>query len=335
MKHKLLALTLALTAVLTAAGCAGKPEKTNESFAAMDTFMQLDVYGDKAAAGQIRERITALESLLSSTDADACIYRLNAAGSATVDEVTADVLAQSLALCESTDGALDITVYPLIKEWGFISKDYHVPAQERLDALLPLTNYRAVRQNGCSVTLPKGAEIDLGAVAKGYAADEALKILDDSVCKSAILNLGGTVVAYGGKTGGEPWKVGVANPQNSADYIGYVSVKDKIIATSGSYERCFEENGTVYSHIINPQTGVPVSNGIESVTIIADNGMRSDGLSTALFVMGLEKAQAYHRAHGGFDYVILTDDGKAHVTPGIADSFTLSDNSTYDVAVSS
>lgn len=331
MKRKLLAVTLAVTAMLTAAGCADKPQKTNESFSAMDTFMQLDVYGGGNAAKQIRERITELDGLLSSADADAGIYKLNAAGTATVDETTADVLRQSLRLCESTDGALDITVYPLVEEWGFISKDYRVPTQERLNALLPLTDYRAVRQIGSTVTLPKGAAVDLGAVAKGYAADEAVKILDQSSCKSAILNLGGTVAAYGSKSGA-PWKVGVADPENSADFMGYLSVKDKIIATSGSYERCFEAaDGTVYSHIINPKTGVPVSNGIVSVTVISDSGLLSDGLSTALFVMGREQAEAYYRAHGGFDYVILTDKGKVYVTQGIADSFTVTKKSAYEM----
>ena len=333
MKQKLLALLLALTAVLTAAGCTGKPEKTNESFMAMDTFMQLDVYGDSHAAKQIRDRITALDKLLSATEKDSDIFRLNRDGAATADEATADVLEQSLRLCKSTGGALDVTVFPIVEAWGFISKDYRIPSKEQLKTLLALTDYRAVRLNGNEVTLPKGAKVDLGAVAKGYAADEAVKILDGSDSKSAILNLGGTVVAYGSKNGA-PWKVGVADPTDSADYMGYLSLKDKIVATSGSYERYFTAaDGTVYSHILDPSTGCPVNNGIVSVTVISDSGVRCDGLSTALFVMGKEKAADYYHAHRDFDFVILTDDGKAYVTGGIAENFTVADGHSVKVEV--
>ena len=333
MKRKLLSLTLAILMTFLIAACDKPQEKHSESFEAMDTYMQLTVYGDKAAVQKIRDRVCELDKLLSSTDPDSDIYALNKNGSATVDESTAEALIKSVQLSRSTGGALDITVYPIVEEWGFINKDYKIPDSAALSKLLETVDSSAIGIKNTSVVLNKGGKVGLGAVAKGFAADEAIDILEDSDSKGAILNLGGTVVAYGSKNG-DSWKIGIADPENSADYMGYFTCKDKVIATSGSYERYFKgEDGKTYSHIIDPKTGRPVDNGIRSVTIICDSGFRADGLSTALFVMGREKAEEYHRLHNNVDYVILTDDNKAYVTKGSEKSFSVAKGHDYAVKV--
>lgn len=339
MMKKLLSL-LCVGATVLLAACNPQFDKKTLRLEAMDTFMQCELYGvDALTVSEIRTNLQGLDEALSVTQHDGAaneIYNLNQSGSLTVSDSTAELTRQALALCADTDGALDITVLPLVEEWGFLSKNYHIPSKERLAQLLPLVGYDKVQLDGNTVTLPQGTKIDFGAVAKGYAADVSFGLLKKLGATRAILNLGGTVGAFGEKEGGKPWRVGIADPDNSAAYMGWLDCRDKIIATSGSYERYFEgDDGKIYSHILHPQTGVPVDNGILSVTIVSDNGVRSDGLSTALFVMGLEKAEAYYRSHRDFDYIILTADKKVYLTPGVAAAFTQANGYDYEVVVSS
>lgn len=320
-------LTLFLAAlVLLLPGCAGID--SDESFTAMDTFMSLRVSSDNAdEAALLRAEIERLDVLFSPTSPGSDIARLNAEGTAEVDAATAEVIDTSLALCKELDGALDLTVFPIVEEWGFISKDYRIPSRETIEALLKRTGYSAVAVEGSRVTLPEGFAIDLGAVAKGYAADRCVAMLREENASGAILNLGGTVAAFGKKSGGAQWTVGIADPEQSAQYIGYVSCSDKIVATSGSYERYFVgDDGVTYCHIIDPQTGYPVQSDLLSVTVISDSGLRSDALSTALFVKGENGAADFYRAHGGFEYILLTKNRQVVLSDGIRDSFTLTDS---------
>lgn len=336
MKKRLLSLLLCAVTVLCAAACEPHRDKVSRSFEAMDTVMSLDLYHtDAQTAAAIREKIEQLDKALDVTDTDGPgneICQLNRSGSLTASPAVAALAKQALALCAETGGALDITVLPLVEEWGFLSKRYHVPGCDRIRELLQQVDYTKVRINGNKLTLPGGMRLDFGAVAKGYAADEAVSVLKQQPNACAILNLGGTVAACGEKAAGTPWRVGVADPDNSAAYMGYLDCRDKIIATSGSYERSFTgDDGKTYSHIIDPQTGYPVDNDMRSVTIISGNGTRSDALSTALFVMGREGALAFYRAHRDFDFIILTADKKAYLTKTIADGFTLADGYAYEI----
>ena len=335
---KILSLFLCACVLLSCAACDPRRKRIKSSFEAMDTFMTIELYDAKeSAASGIQANIEGLDRELSATNSDDSanndIFRLNRDGSVEASPQVLDAARQALELCADTDGALDITVAPRVEEWGFISKNYQIPTRERLAQLLPLVDYRRVSIDDTRITLEKpGMKLDFGAVAKGYAADVCEGILKDQGVKSALINLGGTIVAHGRNSGGSLWKIGVADPENSAGYMGYVSCEDRIIATSGSYERGFVgEDGKTYSHIIDPETGLPADNGITSVTVISDSGIRCDGLSTALFVMGREKAEVYYRDRGGFDYILLTADGRAYVTAGIAESFTQADGYDYEI----
>ncbi len=320
-------------AVLMLSSCKPGNGKASRGFEAMDTYMNIDVYGaDEALLDKLQASIEGLDGRLSVTSPDSEIYALNKNGSAKISASTADLVRQTLTLCADTDGALDVTVQPVVEEWGFISGDYQIPTEERLKGLLDSVDYRLVSCGGSDISFEKkGMKAGFGAVAKGYAADEAVKLLKDNNLESAILNLGGTVAAYGEKPDGSKWKIGIADPENSASYIGYVSCSNKIVATSGSYERYFKgDDGKIYSHIIDPETGRPVDNDILSVTIISESGLLSDALSTALFVMGREEAEKYYSKNGGFDFIILTKDKKAYVTKGISDNFTVSEGKGYE-----
>ena len=300
----------------------------------MDTYMQLDIYGEQSALDSVKAELLRLDSLLSTTEPQSDIYRLNQNHSAEVDESTAELIKKSLEYCADTDGSLDITVYPLAEKWGFIDKNYTIPKQSELDSLLKNVSYKRVETDGTKITVPDGFKLDLGATAKGYAADRAKALLEESGVKSAILNLGGTVLAYGEKPDGESWRVGITNPESTDGYMGVIECRDKIVVTSGSYERYFVgDDGKRYCHIINPRTGLPADNGTVSVTVVSDDGTKNDALSTALFVMGAQKAAEYCRANDGFDCVILTEDKTAYVTEGLADSFSLTGDGEYEKVI--
>jgi thiamine biosynthesis lipoprotein len=169
--------------------------------------------------------------------------------------------------------------------------------------------------------------IDLGGIAKGYAADEAAKILRELGQEHALINFGGNVVAIGSRPDGTPWRIGIQHPERSrGDTLCIVAVTDATVVTSGKYERFFEEEGTRYHHIIDTSTGYPVENGLSSVTIVTDSSMKADALSTAVFTLGLEAGLELVQGFDGVEAVIVTEESTIHVTEGIRDDITLLDN---------
>ena len=314
------------------AGC-GYSSVAGESFESMDTFMKIDIYGSADTAAAIRSEIERLDSLLSAQDSGSIIGRLNSEGSAEITSETSDLLAQTIGLCAETDGALDISVYPLVETWGFIDKNYRVPGADEISALLKNTDYRRISLGDGSASVGSGMKLDLGAVAKGYAADRAVEIMKENNVRAGILNLGGTVAAVGEKPNGEKWRVGICDPDNTAAYFGSVSVSGKVVATSGSYERYFESGGKRYCHIIDPETGCPADNGTVSVTVISDSGVRSDALSTALFVMGTEGAAEYRRSHRDFEFILLDDKNNLRLTEGAEAAFRMNKDYDYNLTV--
>lgn len=196
-------------------------------------------------------------------------------------------------MCSRTNGTLDISVYPIVRAWGFTTGSYKVPSEEELTSLLPLVDYTNVQYDEVTgeVILPAGMEIDLGSIAKGYAGQQAAELLREKGVTSALLNLGGNVQTIGSKPDGGAWQIAVKNPHNKEPMM-VVSVRDKAVVTSGGYERYFEQDGKTYWHIMDPKTGRPADSGLLAVTVIGEDGAMCDGLSTSLFVMGLEKAAA-------------------------------------------
>ena len=313
--------------LLLLAGCSGE-EPVRWELTAMDTFMTLTVYGQSPAAAEAllenaAGEIESLEGLLSVTDPGSEIYRANHSGGGAVSlpDPARELLENALALCEETGGALDVTVYPAVRAWGFTTGDYRVPEEAELSALTDRIDYTQVSLDGDSLTLPNGMELDLGSVAKGWTGDRLMSLFREAGVTSAIVELGGNVQALGAKPDGSPWRVAVQSPEGG--YAGVLEIKDKAVVTSGGYQRYFEQDGETYCHIIDPSDGRPAANGLASVTIVADRGSRGDGLSTALFVMGRESAEAYWRAHPDFDFLLLEEDGTAAVTEGLEDCFSL------------
>ena len=326
MKNWLSAARLSAAFLLT--GCSGAPAQEPETatFFAMDTAMDFTVYGDAALLDEAETLIGSLEEQVSVTDEHSDIYAIDHTGSGSLSGNAAELMEQALELCRRTGGALDISVYPIVRAWGFTTGSYQVPDEETIQSLLPLVDYTQIQYDAATgvVTLPEGMEIDLGSVAKGYAGQLAAQMLREHGVQSALLNLGGNVQTVGTKPDGSPWQIGIKDPQGE-DAMMVLSVEDQAVVTSGGYERYFEQDGQTYWHIMDPSTGHPADSGLLSVTIVGKQGIICDGLSTSLFVMGLEKAADLWAQSGDFEAVFVTASGEVYITEGLQDRFALTE----------
>lgn len=318
-------ITFALLLCFMASGCTKSDSKLTKTVLAMDTVMSLTVYGgSEALLDEAAELIKSLDGELSATVDTSETNRINASGGSPV-EVSAHALyltQQAVELGKLTGGALDVTLTPVIKAWGFLGGDYRVPTDNELKTLLERVDYSKIETDETSVILSDGMELSFGAVAKGYTGDLLMELFKSRGLESAIVTLGGNVQALGLKPDGSKWNVAVQNPFGEGN-LGMLQVEDKAVVTSGGYERYFEQDGETYWHIIDPSDGKPAKTGLVSVTIVCDSGVTADGLSTALFVMGLDGAIEFWKTNGGFDAVLVTEDGEVYVTEGIADDFEL------------
>lgn len=327
--------TILIAAVCAAfAGCedARRGGEYTADFFAMDTVMRVTAYGNESekAVRAVENRIGELEKMWSATDAESEIFAINHSGGepVAVHKETAELVLFAREIAEKTGGALEPTIYPVLTAWGFTVGENRVPSDEEIAELLENVGYERISVAGNEVRTGENMMLDLGAVAKGEAADEAARILKENGISSALINLGGNVRLIGGKPDGSDWRLGLKDPLGSG-YAGVLNVSDCTVVTSGSYERYFTaDDGTVYGHIIDPSSGYPADNGLLSVTIIAKEGRLCDALSTALFVMGEEKARAYWRENGGFDMILITRD-EVIVTGGIAEMFSLDSGHEY------
>ncbi len=311
------ALVLALMALLS--GCSGKKAATE--FFAMDTVMQLTAYGKHAeAAVKICEsEIARLDAKLSAQSETSEIAKLNAGGVCEDDE-TLRLLSEAAEIAQRTNGAYDPTVYPLMKLWGFGTENAHVPQKSEIEQTLASVGYEKLPGIKAPYRLPEGMAVDLGGIGKGFAASVARKSLLDQGVSSAVLSLGGNVTLIGSKIDGSNWTVGLQDPDGDGCF-GYVSGKNVSVVTSGGYQRYFEENGRRYWHILDAKSGQPAATGLSSVTIVSADDTLADGLSTALFVMGLEKATEFWRESSDFEAVFLLESGEIYVTQGLQGSF--------------
>ena len=317
-----------LSALLFLTGCSAEssPEPVQGTFFAMDTMMDFTIYGESGLIDQSESLIASLESLVSVTDTGSELYAINQTGSGTLTGKASSLMEQALELCRRTGGALDISVYPIVRAWGFTTGSYQVPDEETIQSLLPLVDYTQIQYDAAIgvVTLPEGMEIDLGSVAKGYAGQLAAQMLREHGVQSALLNLGGNVQTVGTKPDGSPWQIGIKDPQGE-DAMMVLSVEDQAVVTSGGYERYFEQDGQTYWHIMDPSTGHPADSGLLSVTIVGKQGIICDGLSTSLFVMGLEKAADLWAQSCDFEAVFVTASGEVYITEGLQDRFALTE----------
>lgn len=320
---RLLCPLLILLLLLT--GCS--PKATQQQFFAMDTVMSVTAYGSAAeqAVPAVVSRINGLEQLLSRTRPDSDIARLNADGTAAVSQDTCRVLSLALEWTKKTGGTFDVTIAPVVAAWGFGGEGEHrVPSSDTLEELLSLVDSSALTLTETTAALSKsGMEIDLGGIAKGYAAGQAEQVLREQGVESALLDLGGNITVIGSKPDGSAWRVAVQDPIDLTSTVGTLSLRDCSAVTSGGYQRNFEQDGVTYHHIIDPRTGYPADSGLLSATVVCTDPALGDLLSTATFVLGEEDALSLWRAEGGFELILVTEDHRVIVTGGLKDQFAL------------
>ena len=292
-------LCLLLGLCLFCSGCCPEQKPDVRTFFAMDTVMELSLWGDggKQTGERIEKLIRDLEKTWSAEDPDSLLSSLNR-GEGEAEGENRELLQKLQEFRIFTDGAFDSRLLALSELWNFSSEHPSVPGEKEIQQAL---SHR---------------EWDLGASLKGYACSRAADILKESGVQRAVLNLGGNIQTYGSKPDGSPWQIAVTDPRGQ-EPMGVLSVSGTVcIATSGDYQRYFEQDGVRYHHILDPETGYPARSGMISVTVICEDGLLADVLSTALFVMGPEKAERFWQENPGFEAAWVTEDGSVSATEG-------------------
>lgn len=294
---KAMAAMLMTVLIVSVAGCSPKESVQQKPLSAeifaLDTVISLSVWG---GSQEILDGAVALcykyEKLLSRTIEGSDVYRINhSKGEYTqVSDDTVMLVRKSIEFSEASVGYFDITIAPVKELWDFKAENPSVPGEDSINRELAKVDYRNIEVEGNRIRMKNGAQIDLGAVAKGYIADKMTEYLRSNGVNKAILNLGGNIVMVGEKEEGIPWSVGIKDPDGGQnEYMATVDVKDESVVTSGVYERFFEVDSVIYHHILDPFTGYPAQNSVKSVTIISKSSLEGDILSTTCFVLGPEK----------------------------------------------
>ena len=305
---------------------------------AMDTVVSETLYttGEDITADVISALKDVEENWISWTKENSQIYQINqnAGSTVTVSQETAAYLKQVLELSEASEGAMDPTMGKIIRLWDIDGEDPHIPEEKELNILLKKVGYSKITLNGNKVTLPTGMTLDLGAAGKGIGCDAVEQVLEkEKEVSGMILNLGGSsVMSYGSKPDGSSWQVAVTDPRDTeGDYLGVVALKGtEFLSTSGDYEKYFIEDGIRYHHILDPSTGYPARSGLTSVTVVCDNGLDADGLSTACFVLGREKGEKLLEKYHA-DGLFVDDSGHVWLTEGMKERFQLLKD-TYSIS---
>jgi len=320
---------LLLLPLIFATGCAPGPNSQMNSALGfhLDTVITINGYCSEELLKEAVALSGEYEKILSKTVEGSDVWRINHAMGAPVEVSahTAGIIELACDAGEKSGGSFDITIAPVTELWDFKAEKPSLPAKDALAQAVKLVDYTQLHLDGSTVTLPEGMAIDLGGIAKGYIADRVKEHLTENGVSSALLNFGGNTVALGSKPNGESWRIGIQDPRSeNGDYIAVVSVVDKAVVTSGSYQRYFDLDGTRYHHILDPKTGYPVNNSTASVTIIHDDSAVADALSTACFALGSEKGAELAALYGG-EAVFIHEDGKIVYTEGLDDCLEITE----------
>jgi len=334
---KKIVFPLLITVLILVTACTKNNSKPLQvdSFA-MGTIISLKIYGENSqkTANEVIEKIKYLEKLFTINAPGGDINKLNenaGKGYVKLNPETIATIKEALKKSVISNGAFDITVGSIVKLWEIGTEKARIPSENEINKLLGLVNYRNVHideKNNCASLEKTGQIIDLGGYAKGYAGEAAKEICKKNGISSACLNLGGNVIAIGNRPDKNPWNIGIQNPRaKTGNYIGIVKVSDKAVATSGDYQRCFEKNGKIFHHIMDPKTGKPAKSDLMSVTIVASSAADTDGLSTGTFVLGFDKGRNFIKQYGKAEAIFITTNKKIYVTEGLKKSFIFKDES--------
>jgi len=293
-------------------------------------------YNAKETIKEVENEMKRLEALMNFYKASSEIGILNNCGFEKKVKLSREVfhvIKKAKYFSEISDGAFDISLAPVIKLWGVFTKDESVPVENEIKEKLSLVNYNDIILDESEIIVKFSKEnmkVDLGGIAKGYAADRAIQIYKQNNVCGAFINLGGNVMVFGEKPDNSNWSVGVQEPfKNRGEIIGVINVKNESVVTSGNYVRYFKDKGIRYHHIIDPRTGYPAESNLMSVTVISPNSMECDALSTAAFVLGDEEGMQFIK-HYGAKAIFITKDKKVEITNNVKEQFYLIEDSGFE-----
>lgn len=317
-----------ISAILT--GCTKNIEPISRTGFYFDTVIQVTLYDTEDTA--ILDGCFALaekyENLFSATKEGSDVWNINHGNgkTVTVSEETVSLLVAATDYANTTEGVIDPTIHPVSSLWNFGSdSEPHVPEDAAIQEALSHVSYENIRfgttpsdesegsvYHTVTLTDPEAA-VDLGFIAKGYIADKMKEYLLSQGVKSACISLGGNVLAVGEKPDGSPFRIGIQEPfAETGKSLDTIEIRDTSVVTSGIYERCFDEDGVLYHHVLDTATGYPVDNELAGVTIICPSSAKADALSTACLCLGLEEGRKYLDAEKDVAYLLVTRDGELY-----------------------
>ena len=307
----------------------------------MDTYVTLKLAREKSGGGQLSsdyldstaekcsEILTSIDATISSHNPSSDVYSLNSEYDVilSADEMMLSMLDTAETVAELTGGAYDYTLGCLTELWnitgGGPNGDNTPPSQVKIDEAMSHCGRDKIKITGERISkLDINVKIDFGGIGKGMAAQQLLEYLDTTDVEYGLVSVGGNVGVFGKKPEYSDYKIGIKDPLDTSGVIGYYYLSSGFVSVSGDYERYFEHDGVRYHHILDPETGYPAESGLHSVAVVASNGAAADALSTALFVMGAERAlEFYNEGKLTFEAVFVTDSGEIITTPGVGEKF--------------
>ncbi|MCX7786885.1 MAG: FAD:protein FMN transferase [Spirochaetes bacterium] len=299
----------------------------------LGTTCGVTVYGvkDTKALDAVFQRVREIENRMSVNIETSEVSEINRNAGikpVRVSEETFHVISEGLRFSALSKGAFDIAIGRLVSLWGIGTDHARLPTPREIQEALAFIDYRSVELNAGNRTVfikQKGIALDLGAIAKGWAADEAARVLREQGIQHAIIDFGGNILVMGSHPEGRPWRIGIQNPETSrGSYLAIVPGADLSVVTSGTYERFFiGPDGVKYHHLLDTKTGYPIRNGLDSVTVMAKKSIQADGLSTTLFALGWEEGLKLAESLEEVEAIFVTEDRKIYLTSGIRKTFEL------------
>lgn len=335
------ALLLCLGLLLSLAAC-GSTQAVEKQLFAFNSAVSIRAWGSNAESG-IDSAVSVINSLSSALDPrrdGSTAYAINSAQgqSVIVTGQIAEMLETMMLVNSISNGDFDPSVYPLVKAWGFIDGLYRVPSEGEIDGLLANVGFDEATLSAMTdtdsylFTMPAGMEISFAAVGRGCAALYAARALQVAGVEAGIVSIGGNIQTFGDKPDGSDWIIAVQDPLNTSEYLCKLNLSGAwSVSTSGGYQRYFtDDDGDTWTHLIDPRNGYPADSGVLSATVLCDDGIYADALSTALCIMGERDAIDLYQERGDFEMLLITDDGRIIVSSGLNAMFERS-NDDYDV----
>lgn len=347
-KHKWI-VSIAIFCLIVLSGCndkvkTGEPKINKEPYSdqqtLLGTYVQIRIYDDgkEEVLEKAFDRVKELGDKITVNEKGSEIDEINDQAGIKPVKVSDDVyplLKRAYEYSEDSSGGFDMAIGPITQLWHIGFDDARKPSQAEIDQALKLVDYHKVKLDDAEQTAfleEKGMALDLGAIAKGYITDEVVKVLQENGVTTAIVDLGGNVFVLGKSPRGEnaDWTVGIQDPNKARNsIIGKIKESNKTLVTSGIYERYLEVDGQTYHHLFDPETGYPFDNDIAGVTVVTNKSIDGDGLSTAVFAMGVKKGLEYAEGLKDVDVIFITKEDKVYVSKDIEGTFELDKDSGY------